>query len=205
MQSRRKFIGQSAGALALAGAIGHKPLSVAAKQDGTPEPESQDDDTGAAPILGTPTLQPAIDIVRAQEIALEGQSGAVVRWVKLDGDDGVLHYDVVLDNGVEVEVDATTGQIAETEQGGDDEEDDDNGDEEDDEDQGEEDDENGDDNGNGDDDEEEEDEEGEGDDEDESGEDADEPGDVDENGADPENGGDDDDDDEATKSAKAVG
>ena len=183
MQSRRKFIGQSAGALALAGAIGHKPLSVAAKQDGTPEPEPQDDDTGAARILGTPTLQPDIDIVRAQEIALEGQTGAVVRSVKLDGDDGVLHYDVELDNGVEVEVDAMTGDVLETEQGDDDEDDDENededndenedDDEQEDEDDEEEDDEQEDDDGNDDD--------GGGEEDDDSGEDQDEPGDQDTN------------------------
>ena len=189
MQSRRKFIGQSAGALALAGAVSRHPLSAVAKQDATPAPEGQDDDTGAAPILGTPTLQPTIDIVRAQEIALESQSGAVVRWVKLDGDDGVLHYDVALDNGVEVEIDATTGDVTQTEQKGDDdngddddEEGDDNGDDGEDDD-GEDDD--GGDDGNdddGDDDEE----------DDDSGEDQDEPGDQDTNDEEDEDKGDED-------------
>ena len=112
MPTRRTILASSAGALALAGAAHHASLATAALQTGTP---AADDDTGAEPSLGTPILSPAIDIVRAQELALEGQKDAVVRWVKLDGDDGVLHYDVVLDNGTEIEVDATTGEIGETE------------------------------------------------------------------------------------------
>jgi len=66
--------------------------------------------------VGTPLLQPSIDLIRAQEIALEGQSGAVVTEMDLDGEDGVLVYSIELDNGMEVDVDATSGEVLKTEQ-----------------------------------------------------------------------------------------
>jgi uncharacterized membrane protein YkoI len=142
MPSRRTLIGQGAGALALAGALTHTALPAAAQDDGTPGSDA-DDDNGAERLLGTPIFTPGIDIVQAQEIAIEGHDGAAVRSVELDGDDGVLVYEVKLDNGVEVEIDATTGEIVETRQDDDDdngEDDDDDDDDRDDDDDGEDDD-----------------------------------------------------------------
>ena len=68
------------------------------------------------PVVGTPLLQPAIDLTRAQEIALEGQANAVVTDVDLNGDNGVLEYSVTLDNGKEVDLDAATGTMVKSEQ-----------------------------------------------------------------------------------------
>lgn len=68
------------------------------------------------PVVGTPLLQPKIDLTRAQEIALQGQDKAVVTDVSLDGESGVLAYSIELDNGVEVDVDATSGEVLKTEQ-----------------------------------------------------------------------------------------
>lgn len=73
------------------------------------------------PVIGTPALQPAIDLARAQEIALEGNAGAAVTKVELDGEHGRLEYSVHLNNGMEVDIDATTGEILQSEH------DDDNG------------------------------------------------------------------------------
>ena len=69
----------------------------------------------ATPIVGSPLLQPTIDLVEAQEIALEGQGRAHVTQIDLAAKDGVLVYRIALDNGIDVEVDATTGQIVGTE------------------------------------------------------------------------------------------
>jgi hypothetical protein len=68
----------------------------------------------ATPIVGSPLLQPTIDLVEAQEIALEGQGRAHVTQIDLAAKDGVLVYRIALDNGIDVEVDATTGQIVGT-------------------------------------------------------------------------------------------
>jgi uncharacterized membrane protein YkoI len=86
---------------------------------------SESEQSTDTPVVGTPLLQPKIDLTRAQEIALEGQSNAVVTDVSLDGAGGVLAYSVELDNGVEVDVDATSGEVLKTAQA---DEDDDNGD-----------------------------------------------------------------------------
>lgn len=124
MPTRRQLIGAGAASVALT-AMAANPLRTLA-QDATP-PGDDDAQSGAKPVVGTPVLRPAIDLVRAQEIALEGNTGAVVNKVELDGDDGVLKYSVKLDNGMEVHVDATTGAIIKTESSGngDDEHDDD--------------------------------------------------------------------------------
>lgn len=99
------------------------PLTGRAQQDSTP-PAAQttaqsaeaDDQASGPAVVGTPLLQPSIDLMRAQEIALEGQTGAVVTEVGLDGEDGVLGYSIELDNGIEVDVDATSGEVLKTEQ-----------------------------------------------------------------------------------------
>ena len=124
MRTRRWIAGAGAGTLLLAGVVTGGPLVSASLQDATPAAEVSDDAANATPVVGTPLLAPAIDLAQAQEAALVGQDGAVVTSVKLDGDEGTLTYDVVLDNGVEVEVDATTGALGETEQAGSDEADD---------------------------------------------------------------------------------
>jgi len=126
MPTRRHLIGAGAATVALAG-VAASPLRTLA-QDATPAAGADDGEQNSAnPVLGTPTLQPAIDIIRAQEIALEGNAGAVVTGVDLDGDDGVLTYSVALDNGLEVDVDATTGAVIKTEPENGNGDDDDNG------------------------------------------------------------------------------
>jgi hypothetical protein len=66
-------------------------------------------------MVGSPLLQPTIDLVEAQEIALEAQAGAHVTEIDLDGEHGLLTYRIELDNGIDVEIDATTGEILRTE------------------------------------------------------------------------------------------
>lgn len=121
MSTRRQLFGASATTLAMA-AIAAKPLRALAQDD-----DDDDDDGGATGtrIAGNPVFRPEIDLVRAQEIALDGNSGAVVTKVELDGDDGVLEYSISLDNGVTVDIDATTGAVIRTDR---DDDDDDNGD-----------------------------------------------------------------------------
>jgi len=126
MRTRSLLTGLGAGALMLGGVVATEPFASAATQGATPPAqveEMEDDDTNATPVVGTPLLQPTIDLAKAQETALQGQTGAAVASVKLDGEDGTLIYDVELDNGIEVEVDATSGEVLKTEQdGGEDEE-----------------------------------------------------------------------------------
>jgi uncharacterized membrane protein YkoI len=112
MPTRRQLIGAGAASIALTAAAA-SPLRTLAQDD-------DDDRGGGTQVVGTPMLQPAIDLVRAQEIALEGNAGAAVTKVELDGDNGVLEYSVRLNNGVEVDIDATTGAIIRTEQSDDD-------------------------------------------------------------------------------------
>src|SRR5918998_1318999 len=69
----------------------------------------------ATPIVGSPLLQPSIDLVEAQEVALGGQGGAHVAEIDLDAEHGLLTYRIELDNGIDVEIDATTGEILRTE------------------------------------------------------------------------------------------
>ena len=124
MNVRRWLTGVSIGTLAFTGMMAVAPLPVSAQQDSTaPAAQSvaqttaEDDQATGPAVVGTPLLQPTIDLTRAQEIALEGQSGAVVTEVDLGGEDGVLAYSIELDNGMEVDVDATSGEVLKTEQG----------------------------------------------------------------------------------------
>lgn len=131
MQVKKLLVGVGAGTLLLASAVAASPFDSAAQQASTPTAQTsqEDDQMNGTPVVGNPTFQPAIDLIRAQEIALEGQTGAVVVGVDLDGDDGVLVYDIQLDNGTEVEVDATSGAVIKTEPSANDEGNGDNGDE----------------------------------------------------------------------------
>ncbi len=119
MPTRRQLIGAGAASVALTAAAAH-PLRTVAQDD---DDDHDDDRSSVTPVIGTPTLHPAIDLARAQEIALEGNAGAAVTKIELDGDDGVLEYSVHLNNGVEVDIDATTGAIIKTEQSDDDDDD----------------------------------------------------------------------------------
>ena len=65
----------------------------------------------STPTAGAAILDPEIDLVIAQEIALESYPDASVTAVALDGGNDALLYSVTLDTGVEVQVDATTGAI----------------------------------------------------------------------------------------------
>jgi uncharacterized membrane protein YkoI len=121
MPTRRQLIGAGAASVALTAATAYPLRTLAQSGD-----DDDDDDRGSGtPVVGTPMLQPAIDLMRAQEIALEGNAGAAVTKVELDGDDGVLEYSVHLNNGVEVDIDATSGAIIRTEQDDDDDHSDD--------------------------------------------------------------------------------
>ncbi len=116
MNSRRWMTGLTLGTMALTGMIAVNPMTSSAQENSTPPaaqtaPQSSSDQTNGPAVVGTPLLQPKIDIVRAQEIALADQSGAVVTDVSLEGESGVLEYSVDLDNGNEVHVDATSGDI----------------------------------------------------------------------------------------------
>jgi hypothetical protein len=106
MRLRRWLTGLSVGSLVLMGTIAAGPVVGSA----------QEAQRNAAPVVGAPLLEPAIDLARAQEVALEGQTGAVVTDIELTGEEGLLAYTVALDNGVEVEIDATSGEILKTEQ-----------------------------------------------------------------------------------------
>ncbi len=123
MSSRRRFIGTGAAALAL-GAIATRPTGAFA-QDATSTATADNGSQGnSARVTGNPSFTPAIELARAQEIALEGNDGAVVTKVELDGDDGVLTYTVELDDRLEIDIDATTGEVLRTETDDDDDDDD---------------------------------------------------------------------------------
>lgn len=113
----------------LGGVVATEPFASAAMQDASPPAqveEAETEDPNATPVVGTPLLQPTIDLATAQQTALQGQTDAAVASVELDGEDGTLIYDVELDNGTEVEVDATSGEVLKTEteqDGGEDDED----------------------------------------------------------------------------------
>lgn len=108
MSTRRQLIGAGATSLALA-ALAAQPLRSLADDD------DHDDEHDDHEVVGDPMLQPAIDLIRAQEIALAENAGAAVTKVELEGEDGVLQYSVHLNNGVDVDIDATTGSIIKTE------------------------------------------------------------------------------------------
>ncbi len=109
---RTGLIGLSSATLLLVGILATGPLAGATHEQ-SPTPSG----TTAArtPIIGAPLLEPTINLVEAQEIALQGQVGAHVAEVDLDGKDGVLVYRIALDTGIDVEIDATTGAIVGTE------------------------------------------------------------------------------------------
>ncbi|MCA9877281.1 MAG: PepSY domain-containing protein [Thermomicrobiales bacterium] len=65
----------------------------------------------STPTSGSAILDPDIDLIIAQEIALEPYPDASVIAIALDGGSDALLYSVTLDSGVEVQVDATTGAI----------------------------------------------------------------------------------------------
>ena len=116
MQSRRWLTGLTIGTLALTGMVTANPLTGSAQQTATP-PASQtstqatNDEANGPAVLGTPIFKPQIDIVKAQELALADQPGAVVTDVSLEGGRGMLEYSVELDNGKELHVNATSGDI----------------------------------------------------------------------------------------------
>ncbi len=126
----RKDLAAVAGILLLlVGMMIASPFGSFAQQDPTSTAQADDDDPNVTPVVGDPLMEPAIDIIQAQETALEGQADAVVVEVELEGDDGFLEYEVELSNGIDVEIDATTGEILRTEQDGTPDNDDDNDDE----------------------------------------------------------------------------
>jgi uncharacterized membrane protein YkoI len=116
MHAQRWMTGLTLGTMALSGMIAVNPMAGSAQQNATPPAaqsasQSTSDQANGSAVLGTPIFKPQIDIVKAQEIALADQSGAVVTDVSLEGERGVLEYSVDLDNGNEVHVDATSGDI----------------------------------------------------------------------------------------------
>jgi hypothetical protein len=105
------------GTLVLSGMLVTGSSSIA--QDATPaaQPAAQTaDEDNERLVAGTPLLEPAIDLRRAQEIALEGHTGAAVIDLELGGENGVLAYSVTLDSGIEVDIDATSGAVIRTEE-----------------------------------------------------------------------------------------
>ncbi len=60
---------------------------------------------------GSAILDPEVDLVMAQETALNAYPEAAVASVALDRADDALLYSITLDTGVEVQVDAATGEI----------------------------------------------------------------------------------------------
>jgi hypothetical protein len=97
------------GALIAVGGMVTRPFDSTAQQSATPPA------TTSTAIHGQPIFEPAIDLAQAQETALTGQSGAAIVSVDLNGEEGVLVYDIELDNGFDVEVDATTGAVLKSE------------------------------------------------------------------------------------------
>jgi hypothetical protein len=139
MGTQRLISGFVVGLLVLMGGFFLLPFAGSAQQDGTPPAQdaadAADDEAEGAntPIVGTPIFDPAIGLIEAQELALAGHDGAVVLAVELEGDDGVLVYAVVLDDGTETDIDATTGAVIKSESSDNDDDDDDEEDDDDDE------------------------------------------------------------------------
>jgi hypothetical protein len=123
MTSRRTFIGTGAAAIALAG-VASRPMGAFA-QESTSTATAESSQGSSTRVAGTPTFNPEIDLLRAQEIALEGNDGAVVTKVELEGKRGVLTYTVELDDRMEIDIDATTGDVLRTETDDDDDHNDD--------------------------------------------------------------------------------
>ena len=111
--SRRRAV-ISLGAGGIGAAIVARGLGVSA-QESTP----------AATGSPAPILDPEVGLIEAQETALSGYEGAAVRSMELDYQAGELVWEIRLDNGVEVEIDALTGEVLRTEDDDDDDDDDD--------------------------------------------------------------------------------
>lgn len=138
MRARKVFTGLSIGSLALTGMIAAGTMTGSAQESSTPpaaqttqEMSAEKDQSQQPAVVGTPLLQPSIDLARAQEIAIQNQTDAAVVEVGLDGEDGVLTYSIELTNGMEVDIDATSGEILKSEQGDANDDKDSNGDHED--------------------------------------------------------------------------
>ena len=109
----------SVGLLVLLGTSGVGSLASSAQQGASTPPVQTADVTSrgnTTPIVGTPQLQPAIDLARVQGIALQGPTRAVVTDVELDGEVGRLTYKVGLDNGTDLRIDEMSGEVIKTEQ-----------------------------------------------------------------------------------------
>jgi uncharacterized membrane protein YkoI len=105
MSKQQWLAGLGAGSLMVAGVIAADPYGGAAQRDGA--------------------LQG--DEAQAAEIAVKAYPGAEVREIESEKEGGRLLWEVELSNGVEVEIDLTTAEIVDSEQG-DDGEDGDDGD-----------------------------------------------------------------------------
>ncbi len=100
---------------------------VAAARDATSPatPVDEFDPAVAQPeALGGAVLKPALGMIEAQKKALVARPGASVLSVELELEDDELVWEVELDDGAEIEIDAMTGKILKVEE---DDEDDDNG------------------------------------------------------------------------------
>ncbi len=65
---------------------------------------------GSLPLPDSP-----IDLDQAQDAALKGRPGAVVVDVEMDRDDGAWGYEFELESGIEVMIDASTGDVLKVE------------------------------------------------------------------------------------------
>lgn len=101
-----------AGALVVAGMVAVQRMAGRRRGEATAGDESRSD-VEATPAGDRRFLQPPIDFVRAQEIALLANSSASVTSVELEVDGDALTWEVELDNGFEFEIDAMTGAVLE--------------------------------------------------------------------------------------------
>lgn len=83
-------------------------------------------DATATPEVRGPILEPAVGLIEAQEIALQENEGASVESVELELDDSGFIWESSLDNERRVEIDATTGDVLETNDSDDEDDEDDN-------------------------------------------------------------------------------
>ena len=117
MGLRTWIAGLGAGSLVLAGVIAAGPIAGLAGQDASPATQGEIGEDEAAAIAG------------------EAYPEATVEGIESEDEDGRVLYEVELSNGVEVEIDAATGEIVETEEDDDAEDADEDEDDEDDEDE----------------------------------------------------------------------
>ena len=125
MPTRRWVAGMGAGSLLLAGMAAAERLTGAARQVATPPAQAPAGQGDATAMADGALLRPAIDLIAAQEIALREHAGAAVREVELSDRRRGLVYEVVLDDGAEIDLDATTGAVLAIESDDDDDDDDD--------------------------------------------------------------------------------